>query len=97
MTMDVGEAEIAPLVAVSQLAMVDPKKVEDGGIEIVNMHGIGRPMGILARADNVTIPIGQVVPILIGLPVGDTGLHPAAGHPGGEGTGMVIPAIILAG
>jgi hypothetical protein len=24
MTMDVGEAEIAPLVAVSQLAMVDP-------------------------------------------------------------------------
>ena len=68
MTMDVGEAEIAPLVAVSQFAVVNPKQVQDGGIKIVNMHGVGCPMSILAGADNISIPVGQVVPIRMDCP-----------------------------
>ena len=47
MSVDIGKAKIAPLVAVGELSMIDPKQVEDGGVEVVNMHGIGCPMGIL--------------------------------------------------
>ena len=44
MSVDIGKAKIAPLVAVGKFSMINPKQVEDSGIEIVNMHGIGCPM-----------------------------------------------------
>src|SRR5690348_7371541 len=35
---DIGQAEIAPAISVSQLSVLDPKKVQDCGVDIVDMH-----------------------------------------------------------
>ena len=40
MAVDVGEAELAPLEAVSQLLVVDAEEVENGGVEVMDMDGI---------------------------------------------------------
>ena len=37
MTMHIGEAKVAPLIAVGQPSMIDPQQVENRGIEIMNM------------------------------------------------------------
>ena len=96
MSVDIGEAKISPLVTVSEFTMVDTKQVQNGGIEIVNMHGILSPV-ILVWADDITILIGEVVSIFIGLSISDTRLDPSACHPGGKSTGMVIPPVIISG
>ena len=86
MTVDIGEAEIAPLVTVGKFSMINPKQVEDGGIKIVNMHGVGCPM-IFIWPDHISIPVGQVVTVLVGLSISDPWLDPTPSHPGGKGTG----------
>jgi len=43
-TVDIGKAKIPTLITVGKFSVINPKQVEDSGIEIVNMHGIGCPM-----------------------------------------------------
>ena len=38
--MDVGEAELAALVAESEPFVVDAEEMEDGGVEIVDVDGV---------------------------------------------------------
>ena len=37
---DVGEAEVAAVVEVSEAFVVEAEEVEDGGVEIVGVHGV---------------------------------------------------------
>ena len=47
MPVNIGQAEVAPLVSISEFPMVNPKQVQDGGIKVVYMHGILRPMMLI--------------------------------------------------
>src|SRR4051812_17612326 len=65
---DVREAEVAPLEAVGQAGVVDPQEVEERGLEVVDVDGVG----------------GDVHAEVVRRPVGQPGLDAAAGEPGGE-------------
>ena len=56
--------------------MVDTHEVQDGGVQVVHMHGI----------------LGDVVAEVVGLAVRGARLHAAARHPHGEATRVVITA-----
>ena len=43
MTMDIGQAEVAPLVSISELTMINAKQMQDRGIQVMNVHGVGGP------------------------------------------------------
>ena len=58
--LDIGQAEVAALVAVGQARVVDPQEVEDGGVQVVDVDRV---------LDDV---VGEVV----GLAVGDPRLMP---------------------
>ena len=75
------KAEVAALKAVRQSRMVDPHQVEDRGVEVVDGDGI----------------LDHAVAQVVGGPVGDAPLDPAAGHPDGEAVVIVIAAVDLAG
>jgi hypothetical protein len=62
---DVGEAVVAAGMAEGELGMVEPQGVEDGRVEIVD----------------VTLVLRDLQAEIVGLPVRDAGLHPAAGEP----------------
>ena len=40
----VGEAEIAALVTVSQTLVVDSRQVQDGGVQVMDVHGAWCPV-----------------------------------------------------
>ena len=63
--MDVGEAEIAPSMTISESFMVEAEEMKDRGMEVVNVNGIigGFVAKFVARAMNGSRP------------------HSAAGHP----------------
>ena len=63
-TMNVGEAEAAALVAVGQFGVIDSAEVEDGGLHIVDVDGI----------------LGDVPAKFIGFPIGRAGLDPSPRH-----------------
>ena len=54
--------------------MVDAEEMQDGGVQVMHMHGI----------------FGHVVAEVVGLAVTGAGLHAAAGHPHGEATRVVV-------
>lgn len=62
---DIGEAEVAALEAVSELFVVDAELVEQGGVEIVYVNFVD--LGVVAE--------------FIGFAVGNAGFDAAAGHP----------------
>ena len=78
---DVGEAEVAALVTVGEAFVVEAKAVQDGGVQVVNGHGV---------ADDV---VGEVV----GLAEDEAGFDAAAGQPDRVATGMMVPPVILLG
>ena len=98
MPMNVGEAEITTLVAIGKTFVIDAEKMEDGGVEVVHVHGAGRPL-VLGRLgpQRVAICIGDIVAIIISAPVGDTRLDPTSGHPSGETARVMIASIVLFG
>src|SRR5688500_18593789 len=53
--------------------------MEGGGIQVVNRDGI----------------LGHIVTIIVGFAVSDPRLNPAASHPDGETTAVMIPAIVF--
>ena len=74
--MDVGEAELAALVAEGEALVVDAEEVQQGGIEVVDVDGI----------------LGDGVSEFVGLAVDVPGLGAAAGHPDGIGFLVVVTA-----
>lgn len=74
--MHIGQPEVAALELVGQAFVVDAHLMENGGLEVVNVNGV----------------LDGVHAEFVALPVGDTGLHAAAGHPCGEGIRVVIAA-----
>ena len=54
--------------------MIDAEEMQDGGVQVVHVHGI----------------LGHVVAEVVGLAVTGAGLHAAAGHPHGEATRVVV-------
>lgn len=64
-SMYIGQPELTPLVAVSQLGVIDPGKMEDGCLHVVHMDRL----------------LGDVPPILVGRAVGHTRLNAASSHP----------------
>ena len=62
---DVGEAEVAALEAVGEFFMIEAEAVQNGGLEVVDMHGI----------------FDDAVAEVIGFSIGDAGLDPIAADP----------------
>ena len=98
MAMDIRQPKVAALVAIGEFAVIDAELMQDGGVEVVDVHGAWRPLvpGGL-RLEHVAIGIGNVIAVIISLAVGDARLDAATGHPDGETTRMMIaPIIVLA-
>ena len=71
---DVGEAEIAAFESVDEAFVVEAEEVEDSGLDVVDVDGV----------------FGDLHAEFVGGAVGDAGFDAAAGHPHGEGLGVVI-------
>ena len=94
--MHIRQTEIATLVAVGKAFVVNAQEVKNSGVEVVHVHGPGRPL-VLGRLDGVSVGICDIVGVVVGLPIGDTGLYAAARHPDGEATGVVIASVVFPG
>ena len=79
MAVDIGEPEVAALVAVGEPLVLDAHEVHERGVEVVHMHRL----------------VDDVVAVVVGFSVGDAGLRAAAGEPHGEATRMVVAAVIV--
>ncbi len=73
---DVGQAEIAAVVAIGQPRVIDAQQVQDRGVQVVDAHAVDD--GLEAE--------------FVGLAVVDAALDSAAGQPGGEGVRIVVAA-----
>ena len=78
---DVGEAEVAAGVAVGELFVIDAEQVEDGGVEVVDVHSIfnGVESDFVSGADDLSA------------------LDASAGHPHGEAGGVVVASVTFFG
>ena len=79
--MNVGQSVVSALKLVDELLVVDSEQVHDGGIQVVNVHGVLR----------------NVVAVVIRCPKREAFLDSGSGQKYGEATGMVIPAVIGSG
>src|SRR5437867_2059798 len=77
--MNIRQAEIPPLKAVSQFLVVDAQAVKDGRVEIVDVHRV----------------FGDIVAVVIRLAEADAGLDAAAGHPDGKAAAVMVASIVL--
>ena len=92
----VGESEVATLIVVGELGVVDSKLIENCGLEIVNVD-CARGEIFDAWIDDLAVFIDDVVAKIIGVAVDHAGFDSAAGHPDGEGSRVVITAVIIRG
>ena len=76
--MDVGEAEVASLEPVGQLGVIDAQAMEQGGVEIVNVHRV----------------VDDVVAVVVGLAVDVSALDATAGQPDREAASMVVASVV---
>ena len=79
--MDVGQAEVATAVAVGQTFVVQPEEVQDGRVQVVDVHLVFR----------------GVVAVVVGGSVAEPALYAAAGHPHGEAFRVVVSPIAILG
>ena len=70
----VGQSKVASLITVSQLLMVDPEQMKNGGLQIVYVYGV----------------FDHVHAIVVGLSVTEPGLYPSTGQPVGETVRVMI-------
>jgi hypothetical protein len=75
----IGQAVIPAAVAVRQLLVIEPHEVEDGGVQVVDVH----------------LAVDGGAAVLIGLAVAESLLDAAAGHPHGEAGGIVVAAVTV--
>ena len=57
MPVNVGQTEVAPLVSVGKLTVINAKQMKDRGIKVVYMHGILCPM-MLIWLNHISITVG---------------------------------------
>ena len=74
MAVDIGEPIVAALEFIGQLLVIDAKKMKHGGLEVMDVDFV----------------FHGVETDVVAFSVSDAWLHPASGHPDGEGVGMVI-------
>ena len=79
LAIDVGEAEIAPLVAPRELLVIKTEEVQDGGVEVVEVDLSG----------------DRTEAECIGLAVHEAAFDSAAGHPGAEALGLVFATVLF--
>ena len=77
---DVGEAEVAALEAVGELRVVEAQQVQQRGVQIVDVDAV---------FDDVEAEV-------VGSAEREARLDAAAGHPIGEGVGMMVAAVVAA-
>src|SRR5581483_2149242 len=65
---DVGEPHVASGVAVGEVLVIEPERVQNGGVQVVHVHWV----------------FDGLVAVIVSLAVGDARLHAAAGEPEGE-------------
>src|SRR5919201_1276471 len=75
---NVGKPEVAALELVRQPLVVNAKALEDGGLKVVDVHGV----------------LDDVVAVIVVLAVTDAGLHSAARHPHTEAARMMVPTVV---
>lgn len=49
MAVDISQTEVTSLITVRQPSMVNSQQMQDRGIEIMNVHGAGRPRFLVRR------------------------------------------------
>ena len=76
--MDVSEAEVAALVAVGELRVLDAHEVHDGRVEVVHMHGV---------ADDV-------VAVVVGLAVRGAFSHAGTGEEDAEAARVMVASVV---
>ena len=81
MAFHIGEAKVAAVVEVRKPFVVEAEQVEDGGVEIVGVHGV----------------INRLEADLIGGAVGHAAFHAAAGEESGEGPVMMLAPGVISG
>src|SRR5262245_14420279 len=74
----VRQPEVAPLVAVDELRVVEAQQVEQRRVQVVHGHRV----------------LDDVVAVIVGAPVADAGPDAAARHPAGEAARMVVSPVI---
>ena len=77
--MHIGQTKIAALIAIRKSFVVIAQAVQNRGIEVVNMHWVA----------------GDVIAVIVGLSMNNTGLDSSTGQPNGEASAVVIAAVIL--
>src|SRR5205807_3120847 len=77
----IGQAEVASLEFVGQAEVINAEAMQDGGLQVVDMHWI----------------FEDVVGIVVRLADAQAALDAAAGHPNGETAGMMVAAIVRGG
>ena len=76
LAVDIGEAEISTLEAVGHAGVIEAEEMERGGLEIVDVDGVGE----------------DIDAEVIGFAVGDAWFDAPAGHPRGVSVGVMVPA-----
>ena len=69
---------MSPLVLEGEAFVVDPKEVEYGGLQVVDMDGV----------------FNDVHAVVVGLPVIEACFYASAGEPIGEAVGVMVPAVV---
>ena len=96
MAMHVSQTEVSSLITIRQSFVVDAEQVQNGRVEIVNVHRAGCPLFFARlRSQRVAVFVGDIVTVRVGLSVRDTGFNTAASHPCGEAARVMIAAVVL--
>ena len=63
MTVHVGQAEVAALITIGEPPVIDAELVQDGGIEVMDVHGAGGPLVFIRLwLELIAVGIGDVEP-----------------------------------
>ena len=79
--MNIGEAEISSGVAVGKFFVIQSHQMQDGGMEVVDVHRVGAYMDT----------------VFIGFTKGHAGSHTSSSEPGGEDPVMVFSSASISG
>ena len=75
--MHIGQAEVSAAVAIGQAFVIETQQVQDRGVQVVDVDGV----------------LGGHVAELIGVAVGETTFHAAAGEPHREASAVMISTL----
>ena len=78
---DIGESEVAPRVTIRQTFVVQPQKLQDRGMPVVNVH----------------FSVSSFVTVFVSGPVTKATFNSATGHPGGIAFSVVVTAVSVLG